>query len=160
MILPAGSSLKAVAPMRRIATALPLALLVWASTAAAYTVRTVDPLTRYKSADLIVVGQVVDADHRVLISGFDFPWATVRVDAVISGRADSQIRVIYGGPSAEASPPCCTAGREYVFFLSRIPQDGFYGSGSANSIEPCESPPPLDTDVVALCRKWSEGLSK
>jgi len=77
------------------------------------------------TSDIVVIDTVASLDR-----GDDKPrnapqYAVVTVTPVLKGTAPQPIRVRYRGPVAEEYPACCAVGKQYLFFLRKMPDSNY-----------------------------------
>lgn len=82
---------------------------------------------RVASADIVVIGRVLQMRGSDGVSAAALASATVKVEAIFKGRADPTIELGYRSGIAEGDPVCCVLGASYFMLLKKSPS-GLYES--------------------------------
>ena len=98
---------------------------------------------RVASADIVVIGRVLQMRALEGVDAAALGSATVRVEAIFKGSADATVELGYRSGIPEGDPICCVLGTSYLMLLKKSPSglyesvDGPYGvlgiNGSATS---------------------------
>ena len=77
---------------------------------------------RVASADIVVIGRVLQMRGLEGVNAAALGYATVKVEAIFKGSADATIKLAYRSGVAEGDPICCVLGSSYFMILKRYPR--------------------------------------
>lgn len=82
---------------------------------------------KVEQSDLVLIVKIISVTSKDCIEMNS--CASVKIQSVLKGVPDKDIKMIFDGPIAELNPSCCKVGSTYLAFLKKV-KDKYYQSAN------------------------------